>query len=497
MLDGFPQLPIMGIMRHLLANLSARPVWLIVLLGLAVNLSGTWLLPLIDRDEPRFVEASREMGERSDAVVPFFNGTPRYDKPPLIYWAQHLSSRVFGESPFAARLPSALFATGTACLIFFWGRRLAPPRAALAAALIFMTCGQMAIHARLAVADMPMLFFFTAACWSGWEMTRPDATRRAGWWTLFYFSLALGFLAKGPIAWLPLGGLLLGRWRQPRQFNFSLASCAGGMVLMLALVGLWGIPALLQTHGDFLRVGLGYHVVFRSFGVLDGHGAGGVLGWIALSPIFFITFFLSFFPWAWRVPGGLRRWWPHRHTDVAGWYLLTQAGLVFLVFSIIRTKLPHYTLPAFPCLALWLATMAEDGRMPGLHAARSSGLMAGAIVTVTLAMGLTLRPYFVAHALFEKARPQLQPDMRIASVQFNEPSVVWEFRQILTNDVEFLASNAATNFFQAGQPAILILPTALYESNRTNWPGNLAVVQAEGVNWSRFQQAKLTALIRR
>ena len=34
---------------------------------------------------------------------------------------------------------------------------------------------------------------------------------------------------------------------------------------------------------------------------------------------------------------------------------LTEALLVFAAFSFVRTKLPHYTMPAFPCLALWLA----------------------------------------------------------------------------------------------------------------------------------------------
>ncbi|HWB58705.1 MAG TPA: hypothetical protein VG733_04400, partial [Chthoniobacteraceae bacterium] len=51
--------------------------------ALALHLCGTWILPLMDRDEPRFSEASREMLERGDWVLPTFNNVPRYDKPPL------------------------------------------------------------------------------------------------------------------------------------------------------------------------------------------------------------------------------------------------------------------------------------------------------------------------------------------------------------------------------------------------------------------------------
>jgi len=47
------------------------------------HLAGTWSLPLVDRDEPRFAEASREMIQRSDYVVPYFNNHFRLDKPPL------------------------------------------------------------------------------------------------------------------------------------------------------------------------------------------------------------------------------------------------------------------------------------------------------------------------------------------------------------------------------------------------------------------------------
>ena len=53
--------------------------------------------PLVDRDEPRFAEASREMIERGDYVVPYFNNRYRFDKPPLTYWFQVASFRALGK----------------------------------------------------------------------------------------------------------------------------------------------------------------------------------------------------------------------------------------------------------------------------------------------------------------------------------------------------------------------------------------------------------------
>src|ERR1051326_8126796 len=84
----------------------------------AFHVLGTWTLPLIDRDEPRFAEASREMIQRGDYVVPYFNDQLRFDKPPLTYWAQTVSYRIFGQNDFAARFPSAVAAALTAVAIF-------------------------------------------------------------------------------------------------------------------------------------------------------------------------------------------------------------------------------------------------------------------------------------------------------------------------------------------------------------------------------------------
>src|SRR5271169_2661093 len=149
---------------------STRNLAALVFAGaLALHLMGTWILPLVDRDEPRFAEASREMLQRGDYVVPFFNNAYRFDKPPLIYWCQAASMKVFGENEFAARFPSAVAAALIAVLIFGFGTRVAGNAVGLKAAVIFTTSLQVLIHAKLAVADMAMVCFVTAGFWAGWE----------------------------------------------------------------------------------------------------------------------------------------------------------------------------------------------------------------------------------------------------------------------------------------------------------------------------------------
>src|ERR1700736_5367309 len=85
---------------------------------------GNWSLPLIDRDEPRFAEASREMRQSGDFLLPRLNGEYRLDKPPLIYWCQVLAYDILGENDFAARLPSAIFAALTAVTTLIYSSRI-------------------------------------------------------------------------------------------------------------------------------------------------------------------------------------------------------------------------------------------------------------------------------------------------------------------------------------------------------------------------------------
>src|ERR1043166_7992261 len=250
----------------------------------AFHIIGTWSLPLIDRDEPRFAEASREMIERGDYIVPHFNGDLRLDKPPLTYWAQVMSYKVFGENDFAARFPSAIAAALVALSIFAWGKRIAGERVGWWAAIVFALSLQVFLHAKAAVADMWLVLFMTTAHWAGYELLReslvPGAARpavvlyhRARWWLIFNFLLALGFLAKGPIAWTPLLTVVSTKLfardiRLGRRFKFI-----RGILLMLVIVALWGLTALVQTRGEFLSVGLGRHVVARSIATMEGHGS--------------------------------------------------------------------------------------------------------------------------------------------------------------------------------------------------------------------------------
>lgn len=334
----------------------SRSWWLFValpLLSLLLSLSGSTALPLIDRDEPRFAEATHEMAQRGEWSVPFFNGVYRLDKPPLIYWLMGVSFRIFGENELGARMPSIALSALLCLLIFLIGRSFFGLRGGIVAALSLATSLQILIHGRLAVADMPMVFSIALAQWA---ILRLLEGGKASWFWVLWIALGLGFLAKGPIAWaVPLVSLLLWRlllWRSPAPLG-RLHPLAGS-IIAVGIVALWGIPALLSTHGAFWTQGMGEHVLHRGVEAFDGrpHFWGYYL----------VSFLASLFPWSaflgW-IWVSLRRNYSSRSAFLVAWFCSP-----FLLFTPYATQLPHYLLPGFPAFCLLLGQAATTSARP-------------------------------------------------------------------------------------------------------------------------------------
>ena len=465
---------------------------------------GTWGLPLIDRDEPRFAEASREMIERRDYVVPYFNNQLRLDKPPFAYWGQVASYKIFGENDFTARFPSAIAAALVALSIFAWGTRIGGNRVGWWAAIIFTFSLQTFLHAKAAVADMWLVLFVTLAHWSGYELLRDRLSpanqtsnikhQTSYWWWMFYVSLAFGFLAKGPIGWIPLATVAATKFfpldgRLASRFKF-----ARGVLFMLAIVALWGVPALIRTHGQFFVVGIGRHVVGRSFATMEGHGANSFGMYLLLLPFYFVTVFVSFFPWSIKLPWLAKQLWQRR--DKIDNYLLTGAAIIFIIFTLVKTKLPHYTLPAFPLLALLLARKLAAEKA----ATRFFRSCAFASVSVYLAIAFIVPPvvarFFPAYQLCRESRDHLRPDMEFGAVSFNEPSLVWYFRSRVNGFLAPLNNSRAADFMTQTGPRFVIVPTSLAATLFPNHPSDWKMFSTRGFNVAKGKHVDLTLVLK-
>lgn len=379
-----------------------RAPWLLVALVLALLLPGTATLPIVDRDEPRFATATREMIERSDWIVPTFNGHYRFDKPVLTYWLMRAGYGIFGIGEFGARV-HAIAAALVLVLATWWaGRRWFGERVGLLAGVMLASCLQVFIHGRLSLADMPMVACVVIACVALVELlgigqsgpadlAGPAASRpwRSRWWWALYGSLGVGFLAKGPIvAAVPMLALLLHRFVFRRKpLPWQRLGVLSGLGLALVIIAAWGIPALLATHGLFWRVGMGEHVVQRGFEKFNGRG---------YTPFFYLaTAPLSLFPWIACIgflPWIVRRTWSDRTAWLLAWLVAP-----YVIFTAYATQLPHYVLPAFPALFLLLgrafaSDRAERPRWAGRLAWALLGLFALVFGAAAIAVQLAQLP---------------------------------------------------------------------------------------------------------
>jgi 4-amino-4-deoxy-L-arabinose transferase-like glycosyltransferase len=338
--------------RFLLTSASKIQSGLIILIGLALLLPGTRTMPLLDRDEPRFAQATIEMIERNEWIIPYFNGEYRFDKPVLTYWIMRIGYCIFGKNELGARIHSIISTILIGLVVWWAGRRWFSARIGFAAAVGLLTCLQFIINGRSCVADMLMVLSVTVSQVCLYELLcRRGSYTHLGWILTFYLSLGLGFLAKGPVALLvPALSAVLFRfifWRRP--LPWSNLKFHIGIPLMLIVISSWGVPALLKTQGLFWKIGMNEHVVKRGIEVFHGR---------LHTPVFYlVTAFISLFPWiafageGWHV---LRSRWRRENAFLVAWFTAP-----YLIFSFYATQLPHYVMPGFAAFFLIMAQSLE------------------------------------------------------------------------------------------------------------------------------------------
>jgi 4-amino-4-deoxy-L-arabinose transferase-like glycosyltransferase len=481
---------------------------------LLLSLPQAALLPLIDRDEPRFAEASREMLESGNYIVPTFNHAPRYAKPPLIYWCQTVAYRLFGENAFAARLPSLLATAGTAVLLFFWGINLGGRFVGIIAAFSYAFCLQTVQQGRVATADALLIFFMTLTGWAGWKLVqigqKPPTPETRQHWIFWGILLAIGFgggfLAKGPEAWLPFLVLMIGGTFMSRRVQQAYLAI---FALGLLLVACWAIPAFVMTHGDYWRQGLSEGVGERMVTGLQGHGASGPLSYILSLPYYLLLFWLSALPWSMLMLLNWKKLFVNVKSDPTDGYLYLNAAIIFIVFSLMVTKLPHYTLPAFPFIALlfarrWIAAGLKPIRPVVWTMGFGVGFALFAVVFIPAAMAQHASPSPVGELVrTTESEHALPPGTAFACVDFQEPNLVWETRRLTTGYVQTIPESDILDFLNQPGPRAVILSSQLFEKVRKDANeasatphANWKIYQTTGFNAAKGKMIDLTMVIK-
>jgi hypothetical protein len=230
---------------------------------------------------------------------------------------------------------------------------------------------------------------------------------------------------------------------------------------------------------------------------MEGHGASSLGVYVLLLPFYFVTVFVSFFPWSIKLPWLTKTLW--RRRDRTDDYLLIGTAIIFVIFTLVSTKLPHYTLPAFPLLALLLARHWHQGA-PAESRPFSFARIAIATACVWIAIALVVPPlvprFFPAFQLFQVSRASLQPNMQFAAVEFQEPSLVWYFRSRVEGFLTPLNKRRAAEFMSTPDPRFIVLPTAVAGELFANPPASWRFFTINGFNIAKGKQVDLTLVLK-
>ena len=247
---------------------------------------------------------------------------------------------------------------------------------------------------------------------------------------------------------------------------------------------------------------------------MEGHGADSFGMYLLLLPFYFVTVFISFFPWSMKLPWLVQRLWRERRAGIADpsysankidAYLLTGTAIIFIIFTLIKTKLPHYTLPAFPLLALLLARhwqQAAPFQAPTVVRSRRSlfEIIAVGAACVWIAIAFVVPPivarFFPAYQLFQQSRASLQSNMQFASVEFDEPSLVWYFRSRVKGFLTPLNRRRAAEFMTVPRGRFVVLPMTVAGSIFANPPQSWQSFTTSGFNIAKGKRVDLTLVLK-
>ncbi len=214
---------------------------------------------LLGADEPRYAQIAREMMDRHDWITPTLNGTAWLEKPVLYYWRANIAYRIFGVNEFAARVPAATFGTLITFVVYFFMRRFRRG-SEMDAALITASSAAIIGFAHGASTDMQLAAPFTAGmlCWFAWFRTE-----RKWLLALFYAFMAVGTLAKGPVAPGLAGLIILVFGLVRRDWKLAIRTLwIPGILLFLVIALPWYV--LVQMHNpQFFRVFILEHNLAR------------------------------------------------------------------------------------------------------------------------------------------------------------------------------------------------------------------------------------------
>ncbi len=305
---------------------------------------------LFDWDEINFAESAREMivtGNFSRVQIDFH---PFWEKPPLFFWMQALSMKLFGINEFAARFPNAVIGILTLLTLYFIGKKLYDEKFGLIWALAYLGSFLPHIYFKSGIIDPFFNFFiFLSVIFLAKSIRDNGENKGLKYAFLAGISIGLATLTKGPVGLLIAGISVLVYWA---TMKFQRISSWKNILLFsiscLIITSLWFVPEMINNGFWFIREFLKYQAdlflkpVAGHSGPIYYHFLVVLLGCFPISVLALPVFF--------RKDAG--------SGDKGKYFLrwmLILFWVVMILFSVVKTKIVHYSSLAYFPLSYFAA----------------------------------------------------------------------------------------------------------------------------------------------
>ena len=337
-------------MAQLITLKNHRAFVVVIACAAVFFLSDIWIYKEFVRAESYFALGARLMVDSNAWLAPHAPDEVPLNKPPLTYWLIGISYKLFGVNYGTSRLISVLAAIGVLAIVYALGVWLDGVRTGLTSAAILTSSYIFFSFARMAMSDMLLTLWVTAAL-ACFAVALAERTERAGRLAMLgYVAVALGLLTKGPVALVLIAApIMLDLALSRNRKDFTRLRILRGLILFCLIAVPYFLLVYTNLGTEPLRFFFFGENLRRFTGQLYGDSARPF--WYSLT-----SFFVDFAPWSLLIVPAVWVDWRARQLDEAkrrvSRILYLWLACTIALFSISSFKLDYYLLPAMPAAAL-------------------------------------------------------------------------------------------------------------------------------------------------